>query len=240
MRKNNRPYAIKWLSNSFNRFYTKRFLEPQFDRCGDGLQAISPWSISVFGAGIHLGRCTHIISARSNPVQLTCWSGKQGAGEISIGDFVLISPGVRISSNQSIRIGDSSMLAANVYISDSDWHGLYNRTRPFRCSKAVTLGSNVWIGDSAIICKGVNIGDNSVVGAGSVVTKDVPANTVVAGNPAKIVKSLNPNRKMLTRASLFIDTEHYYRNQALLDKYVLIGNGWLNWLRSVFSPNKND
>ncbi|MDN3637429.1 acyltransferase [Simiduia curdlanivorans] len=240
MRKNNRPYALKWLSNAINRRYTKRFLEPQFDHCGDGLQAISPWSISVFGAGIKLGRCTHIISARSNPVQLTCWSGKQGAGEIHIGDFVLISPGVRISSNISIHIGDSCMLAANVYISDSDWHGLYNRTRPFRCSKPVSLGRNVWIGDSAIICKGVNIGDNSVVGAGSVVTKDVPANTVVAGNPAKPVKHLNPNRKMLTRETLFADTEHYYQNQAQLDKYVLGNNGWFNWLRSVLFPNKND
>lgn len=240
MRKNNRPYAIKWLGNRINAFYCQRFLRPQFDSCGAGLQTVSPWSISVFGTRIHVGRCAHIISARSNPVQLTCWSSKQGHGEIHIGDFVLISPGVRISSNQSIRIGSSSMLAANVYISDSDWHGLYNRTRPFRCSKPVVLGDNVWIGDGAIICKGVRIGNNSVVGAGAVVSKDVPENTVVAGNPAQVVKAINPNRKMLTRESLFADPEHYHRNQALLDKYMLAGNGWLNWLRSVFFPNQQD
>lgn len=52
----------------------------------------------------------------------------------------------------------------------------------------VTIGNNVWIGGKAIICPGVTIGDNSVIGAGSVVVKDVPANVVVAGNPAKIIR----------------------------------------------------
>ncbi|UTA48445.1 acyltransferase [Simiduia sp. 21SJ11W-1] len=240
MRKNNRPYLLKWLANRINRTYTRHFLKPQFDACGRGLQVVSPWSVSVFGSHIRLGRCVHIISARANPVQFTCWSGKQSQGSIQVGDNVLISPGVRLASNIGIRIGDNTMLAANVYISDSDWHGLYNRTRPFRCSKPITLGNNVWIGDSAIVGKGVTIGDNSVVGAGSLVTKDVPANVVVAGNPAKVVKTLNPKRKMLTRASLFQDPKHYYRNQDALDKYVMGNNGWWNWLRSVFFPSKLD
>ncbi|WHI46365.1 acyltransferase [Microbulbifer sp. VAAF005] len=152
----------------------------------------------------------------------------------------MISPGVRISAAQSIEIGDACMIAANVYISDSDWHGLYNRTRPFRCTSPVRLGNNVWIGDSATICKGVTIGDNSVVGAGSIVTKDVPANTVVAGNPAKPIKSINPKRRMITREALFADAFRQAHNLDELDKMMLGGNTLLGWLRSVFFPRRSD
>ena len=65
------------------------------------------------------------------------------------------------------------MFAANVYISDSDWHGIYNRIRPFRCTKPVVLENNVWLGERVIVNKGVTIGENSVIGAGAVVTRDV-------------------------------------------------------------------
>jgi acetyltransferase-like isoleucine patch superfamily enzyme len=56
------------------------------------------------------------------------------------------------------------------------------------------LERGVWVGDSAIICKGVRIGENSIIGAGSVVRKDVPPNCVVIGNPARVVKKLDPAR----------------------------------------------
>nr|WP_285849381.1 DapH/DapD/GlmU-related protein [Niallia taxi] len=55
----------------------------------------------------------------------------------------------------------------------------------------ITVGNDVWIGGSCVILAGITIGDNSIVAAGSVVTKDVPANTVVAGNPAKVIKSID-------------------------------------------------
>ncbi len=71
------------------------------------------------------------------------------------------------------------------YISDSDWHGLYNRTRPFRCTKPITLGNNVWVGRGAKISKGVTIGDNSVVAAGGVVVKDVATMLLWGGVPLK-------------------------------------------------------
>lgn len=58
--------------------------------------------------------------------------------------------------------------------------------------KPVTIGENVWIGGNAVICPGVTIGDNVVVGAGAVVTKDVPNNVVIGGNPAKIIKKIEP------------------------------------------------
>ena len=90
------------------------------------------------------------------------------------------------------------MFANGAYISDSDWHGIYDRALPVGKSLEVILEDNVWIGDSAIVNKGVRIGKNSIVGAGSVVVKNVPPNVVVAGNPAKIVKELDENEKNYT------------------------------------------
>ena len=83
------------------------------------------------------------------------------------------------------------MIAHGAYISDADWHGIYDRAEPVGKTKPIKFEDNVWIGDSAIICKGVTIGKNSIIGAGAVVTKDVPENCVFAGNPAKLVKKLD-------------------------------------------------
>jgi hypothetical protein len=104
-----------------------------------------------------------------------------------------------------ITIGDSCMMAHGAYITDADWHGLYDRSDSAVAVAPVRLGNNVWIGDSAIVCKGVTIGDHSVVGAGSVVTRDVPPYTVVAGNPASFVKELDPALPMKTRGDWMAD-----------------------------------
>jgi len=76
-----------------------------------------------------------------------------------------------------------------VNIFDSDFHGLVDRRQPVK--SAVKIGNNVFIGSRAIILKGVHIGDNSTIAAGAVVTGEVPANVVVAGNPARVIKVLN-------------------------------------------------
>jgi serine acetyltransferase len=86
----------------------------------------------------------------------------------------------------------------------------------------------------------VTIGENSVIGAGSVVTRDIPANVVAAGNPARIVKQLNPKRRMLTRAWLFDEARQYHFTQDQIDRYALAGNSWLNWLRSRIKPDTAD
>ena len=91
---------------------------------------------------------------------------------------------------ERIEIGDACMIAHGAYISDADWHGIYDRAEPVGNTKPIVFEDNVWIGDSAIICKGVTIGKNSIIGAGAVVTKDVPPNCIYAGNPAKLVKTL--------------------------------------------------
>lgn len=240
MRRNSKPYWIKHFSTRFNRWYVNRFIRPQFDSAGGFMEIAHPRHLELFGRHIHVGNHAHIIAATDNKIRLTTWSGKQGDGEIVIGHYCLISPGVRISSATSVRLGDNCMLAANVYISDSDWHHVYNRIRPFRCTKPVILEDNVWLGDSVMVMKGVTIGANSVVGAGSVVTRDIPPNVVAAGNPARIIKHINPERRMLKRELLFRDADHYYHNQDELDRYMLANNSWLNWLRSVFFPNQSD
>ncbi|MBU4681385.1 maltose O-acetyltransferase [Cedecea davisae] len=88
-----------------------------------------------------------------------------------------------------IRFGDNCMLAPGVHIYTAT-HPLDAQTRNsgVEFGKPVTIGHNVWIGGRAVINPGVTIGDNVVVGSGSVVTKDIPANCVVAGNPARIIK----------------------------------------------------
>lgn len=240
MRRNNTPYRVKRWRDAMTRWYVKRFVAPQFDSLGSTPEVAHPRHLVIFGRHIHLGKYAHIICAPDNAVRLTTWPDKQHSGEIRIGDFCLISPGVRISSNRAIHIGDNVMLAANVSISDSDWHGIYNRIRPFRCSKPVVLENNVWLGERVIVTKGVRIGENSVIGAGAVVTRDIPANVIAAGNPARVIKAINPNRRMLKREKLFEHAEHYFHQQQELDRYLLDNNGWLNWLRSLIKPGRQD
>jgi len=240
MRRSSTPYFIKRLYKTINAWYVARFIAPQFDSLGTIPEVAHPRSLVIFGRNIHLGKHAQIICASDNCVRFTSWPSKQADAEIVIGDYCLISPGVRISAAQSIHIGDNCMLAAMVTISDSDWHGIYNRIRPFRCTKPVVIENNVWLGERVIVMKGVTIGENSVVGAGSVVTKNIPPNTVAAGNPARVIKTINPNRRMLKRELLFSDPEHYFYNQDQLDKYMLGNNGWWNWLRSRLKPGIKD
>ena len=240
MRRNHQPYYIKQLLSLFNRFYIDHFLRPQFDTLGICPQVYSPRHVVLFGGHIHVGDHAHIISASDNKVRLTTWSNKQAQGCIAIGDYCLISPGCRLSAAEDITIGHSCMLGANCYISDCDWHGIYNRIRPFRCTKPVVIENNVWLGDGVTVCKGVTIGENSVVGTGAVVTKNIPNNVVAVGNPARIVKNIDSKRRMLTRADLFKDVEHYNRNLDLLDRYMLRDNSFLHWLRSLLLPTQKD
>ena len=98
--------------------------------------------------------------------------------------------GTVIGAFDKIIIGNNVMCGANTLITDSDWHQDDPRSSPPR---PIIIGDNVWLGVNAVVLKGVTIGENSVIGANSLVVKDIPANVIAAGNPCKVIKSINNN-----------------------------------------------
>ncbi len=160
------------------------------------------WNVVLSGPNISIGKNVTIVAAEGFRTTLSTTKMFGCEGSITIGDNVLVMNGVRISSANKIVIGDDCMLANFCYIMDADWHDVYDRTSSPGSNAPVILEKGVWIGDSAIVCKGVRIGENSIIGAGSVVRNDVPANTIVIGNPARVVKKFDP-RKVVTMGSLY-------------------------------------
>lgn len=86
-----------------------------------------------------------------------------------------------------IKIGNNVRCGANTLITDSDWHNGDYRVSD---DKEVIIGDNVWLGYGVKVLKGVKIGSNSLIGAGSIVVKDIPANVIAAGNPCKIIRNI--------------------------------------------------
>lgn len=126
-------------------------------------------------------------------------------GQISVGESCFIGPGTRIWSAGRIRIGDRVLISHNVNVFDSLTHSLSPRERHAHfqaiattghprsidlAEEPVTIGDDAWVGAGATVLKGVSIGSCAIVGAGSVVTHDVPAATIVAGNPARTIRTL--------------------------------------------------
>jgi len=95
--------------------------------------------------------------------------------------------GTVIGAFKSVTIGNNVRCGANTLITDSDWHLDDPRSSQ---PKEIIIEDNVWLGVNVVVLKGVTIGENSVIGAGSVVTKDIPANVIAAGNLCKVIKNL--------------------------------------------------
>jgi acetyltransferase-like isoleucine patch superfamily enzyme len=143
----------------------------------------------IIGAGrIEIGDDVHIGSP--------CTWDVGPDGELIVGDRVSLNYRGVISVARSVRIGDDTLIAGEVAIFDNTNHPVSGARRLAKASllpteiAPVVIGRNVWIGLRCTIMRGVTIGDHAVVAAGSVVTKSVPPNTVVAGNPAVAIRSL--------------------------------------------------
>ncbi|HEU4707247.1 MAG TPA: acyltransferase [Solirubrobacterales bacterium] len=112
-------------------------------------------------------------------------------GLVEIGEKTVMGQECTISAYQRVRIGEQCVIADRAMFIDFD-HGVVEVERPIRLQgiykRDVEVGNNVWIGYGACVLRGVRVGDNSVIGTNAVVTKDVPANAVVAGIPARIVR----------------------------------------------------
>lgn len=152
------------------------------------------------GSRIELGRGVGIISSSRRctsatihaPTRLRTFAGNAA---ILIGDGVTMNGTAITARSRTIRIGKGTMIGPNCVITDSDFHAQWppeTRLTTPACERDrdVTIGDDVWLGMRCIVLKGVTIGDGAIVAAGSVVTRDVPPATIVAGTPARVVRQL--------------------------------------------------
>lgn len=236
MRRDPRPFWLHQLHERLERAQAHRLVVPRFDALGAHWRFTNPTRIVIFGRGIRAGRALHACAADDRYVRLTSWGE---TAEIILGDAVLISPGARITADARVSVGDGTMLASDVLVTDSDWHGLYDRVgRP--PGAPVTIGANVWVGDGAYIGKGVTVGDHAVIGARAVVTKDVEPFAVVAGAPARVVKRLDPDAPRRTRMELLADPQALAAQDRALMRSFLRGRTTPGWLKARFMPGRED
>ena len=109
---------------------------------------------------------------------------------IRVGDRVFINQNCTFYALADIVIGDDVLIGPNVSLITSEHPVAPSQRRAWLVGKPITVGNGVWIAAGATVIGGVTIGENSVVAAGSVVTRDVPANVLAAGNPARVVRSI--------------------------------------------------
>lgn len=125
---------------------------------------------------------------------ITNWGGRQVFNpQLVIEDKVCLNKNVHIGCINHITIGYGTLIGSNVLITDHS-HGnneyqLLPSDRPLYSKGPVVIGKNVWIGENVCILPDVTIGDNCIIGAGSIVTRSIPNNCIAAGNPARIIKS---------------------------------------------------
>lgn len=114
---------------------------------------------------------------------------------IEVGNHVFINYNCTMLDCNKIVIGDNVLIAPNVQFYAATHPVDYKiRLQELEMAYPIVIGNNVWIGGGAIICPGVTIGENSVIGAGSVVVKDIPANCLAVGNPCVVIKNLEEKR----------------------------------------------
>lgn len=148
-----------------------------------GLHGIGCGSIFKIKGLLHIGERTTF--GRYNYIDIQ--------GELRMGQRCYVNDNVRIVCHKEIRMGDHVLIASGVSIYDHDhlasMHDDQLMFNGYTCA-SINIGSRVWLGEKVIILKGVSVGNNVIIGAGSVVVSDIPSNSVAVGNPCRVVKSL--------------------------------------------------
>lgn len=189
------PKFFNYLNSIFNYFYTI-WIKKSLCYLGDdsGLS----WPIYLWGGKyISIGNNFNC-NQRLRIDAIDEFLGDNFSPKIIIGDNVSIQKDCHIGAINKILIGNNVLIASKVYISDHS-HGEINvealalcpALRKLYSKGPVIIEDNVWIGEGAVILPNVTIGENSIVGANAVITKSIPKNSVVGGNPARIIKKLN-------------------------------------------------
>jgi acetyltransferase-like isoleucine patch superfamily enzyme len=132
----------------------------------------------LLGKGVSL--CGTVV-----PIELATYT----SGRIEIGSSTFINYGSSIAARTSVKIGSYCHLGHYTFVMDNDQHDVVQRMK-LPQSEPVIIEDHVWIGSKAVILPGVHIGSRAVIGAGSIVTKDVPPRCVAAGNPAHVLRHL--------------------------------------------------
>lgn len=129
------------------------------------------------------------------------WGGKH----VHFGKNVYANFGLTMVDDTHIYVGDGTMFGPNVVIATAGHPILPSlREKQYQYNIPVHIGKNCWLGAGVLVMPGVTIGDNSVIGAGSVVTKDIPANSVAVGNPCKVLREINEH-----------DKEYYFKDRKI-------------------------
>ena len=123
-----------------------------------------------------------------------CWFTLPGAAELDVGEGTFINIGCMIAVSGNVSIGKHCMFANHCFVTDAD-HRFDDPELPitwqgFTSKGPVTIGDNCWFGTNCVVTSGVTIGERTVVGANSVVTRDLPAGVIAAGAPAKVIKAI--------------------------------------------------
>lgn len=167
------------------------------------------WRLAAYGARSDLQRPAFLVGGRHIAIgdRTTVWYGSRlealnGAADcirIAIGDDCAIHPYAHIGAVDRISIGRGVLMASGVYITDHD-HDFSDPSEPpisnrRVISAPVVIGDYAWLGERAMVLKGVSIGEHAVIGAGSIVTKDVPAYCVAVGSPARVIRRYSFSEK---------------------------------------------
>jgi acetyltransferase-like isoleucine patch superfamily enzyme len=154
-------------------------------------KARPPFSVRLRGR-VHLSGCGEVVLGEGVsfngtvvPVELVTYD----SGRIEIGEHTFINYGSSIAARESVKIGAHCLLGHYTFVMDNDQHDIVRHMELPR-SGPVVIEDHVWIGSKAVILPGVRIGSRAVIGAGSIVTKDIPPRCVAAGNPARVLRHL--------------------------------------------------